>query len=85
MFDGNFLCCGQLLQVQRAYGTPLQQNYATHEYTPNGKQKAVIDANNNRAEMTRDGLDRQKRWIFPSPTATGLVNQAAWRPRSESD
>lgn len=67
---------GQLTQVQRAYGTSLQQNYATYEYTPNGKQKAVIDANGNRAELTWDGFDRQKRWIFPSPTTAGVANQA---------
>src|SRR3954466_4093666 len=65
---------GQLLQVQRAYLTSLQQNYATYEYTPDGKQKAVTDANNNRAEMTWDGFDRQKRWIFPSNTP-GVANQ----------
>jgi RHS repeat-associated protein len=65
---------GQLLQVQRAYATPLQQNYATYEYTPNGRQKAVTDANGNRAEMTFDGLDRQRRWIFPSNTP-GVANQ----------
>ena len=67
---------GQLTQVQKAYGTALQQNYATYEYTPNGRQKAVTDANNNRAEMTWDGFDRQKRWIFPSPTTAGVANQA---------
>jgi RHS repeat-associated protein len=66
---------GQLLQVQRAYLTPLQQNYATYEYTPNGKQKAVTDANGNRAEITWDGFDRQRRWIFPSNTP-GVVNQS---------
>ncbi|MEA3061653.1 MAG: hypothetical protein QOJ94_1434, partial [Sphingomonadales bacterium] len=66
---------GQLLQIQRAYGTSLQQNYATYEYTPNGKQKAAIDANGNRAEMTFDGFDRQRRWIFPSNTP-GVANQA---------
>jgi RHS repeat-associated protein len=80
---------GQLLQVQKAYGITtanffpqtLQQNYATYEYTANGKQKAVIDANGNRAEMTYDGYDRERRWIFPSPTPpapgqTGIANQA---------
>jgi len=67
---------GQLTQVQKAYLTSLQQNYATYEYTLNGKQKAVIDANNNRAELTWDGFDRQKRWIFPSPTTAGVANQA---------
>jgi RHS repeat-associated protein len=65
----------QLTQVQRAYGTSLQQNEATYEYTLNGKQKAVIDANGNRAEMTFDGFDRQKSWIFPSNTP-GVANAA---------
>jgi RHS repeat-associated protein len=68
---------GQLLSVQRAYQTSLQQNYVTYEYTPNGKQKAVIDANGNRAEMTYDGQDREQRWIFPSPTTPGLANGTA--------
>ena len=67
---------GQLTQVQRAYGTALQQNYASYEYTLNGKQKAVTDANGNRAEMSWDGFDRQKRWIFPSPTVAGVANPA---------
>jgi len=75
---------GQLLTVQRAYrittanGFPanLQQNEAAYEYTPNGKQKAVIDANGNRAELTWDAFDRQQRWIFPSKTTVGAANQA---------
>jgi len=67
---------GQLLIVQRAYGTPLQQNYAAYSYSPNGKQTSVTDANGNRAEMTFDGYDRQRRWIFPSKTAAGVANQS---------
>ncbi len=67
---------GQLLQVQRAYGTARQQNYATYTYTANGQRASVTDANGNRAEMTYDGYDRQRRWIFPSPTTPGLANQA---------
>lgn len=67
---------GQLLQVQKAYGTALQQNYATYEYSANGKQQAVIDANGNRAEMRSDGHDRQVRWVFPSKTSPGAVNEA---------
>jgi RHS repeat-associated protein len=75
---------GQLLTIQRAYritaangfNPALQQNYATYEYTPNGKQKAVIDANGNRAELTYDAFDRQRRWIFPSATVAGVANQA---------
>ncbi|MEA3051817.1 MAG: hypothetical protein QOG72_720 [Sphingomonadales bacterium] len=65
---------GQLTKVQKAYGTSLQQDYGRYEYSLNGKQKAVIDANGNRAEMTWDGFDRQRRWIFPSNTP-GVANQ----------
>ena len=65
---------GEVVKVQKAYATSLQQDYATYEYTANGKQKAVIDANGNRAEMTFDGHDRQAKWVFPSPTSTGSAN-----------
>ena len=67
---------GDLLRVERAVGTPLVQTYASYTYSPNGKQASVTDANGNRAEMTWDGLDQQKRWIFPSKTNPGEVNPA---------
>jgi RHS repeat-associated protein len=67
---------GQLLTVQRAYGTSLQQNYATYTYTPNGKGASVTDAKGNRAEMRYDGHDRQNRWVFPSKTTPGSVNES---------
>jgi RHS repeat-associated protein len=57
---------GQVLQIRRAVGTPLEQAYATYAYSLNGKQTSVVDANGNRADLTYDGFDRQKRWIFPS-------------------
>ncbi|HYW17657.1 MAG TPA: hypothetical protein VE891_16070, partial [Allosphingosinicella sp.] len=62
---------GQVKEIEKAVGTPLQQVYAAYSYTPNGKQASVTDANGNKASMTYDGLDRQKRWIFPSTTAPG--------------
>ena len=65
---------GQLLQVQRAVGTSVQQNEATYTYSLNGRRTSVTDANGNRAEMTWDGHDRQQRWIFPSPSTPGAVN-----------
>jgi RHS repeat-associated protein len=65
---------GQVTQVQRAYGTSLQQNYATYTYSANGKQLSVADANGNIASMTYDGFDRQIRWNFPSPTTPGTVS-----------
>ncbi|HYG29066.1 MAG TPA: RHS repeat-associated core domain-containing protein [Allosphingosinicella sp.] len=67
---------GQLTQVQRAYGTTLQQNEATYSYSPNGRRTSVTDANGNRAELRYDGHDRQERWVFPHPTQTGAVNEA---------
>ena len=67
---------GQLLQVQKAFGTPLQQNYVTYTYSPNGRQASVTDANGNRAELRYDGHDRQVRWVFPSKTSAGSVDEA---------
>ncbi len=66
---------GQVLQEQRAYGTPLQQNYASYGYSLNGNRTSVTDANGNRAELRYDGHDRQVRWVFPHPTTTGAVNE----------
>jgi hypothetical protein len=74
-----------LTKVQKAYATPIQQDYVAYEYTLNGKQKAVIDANANRAEMVYDGHDRQVRWVFPSarrpasPTLPTMRNMATTR------
>lgn len=65
---------GQLLKVQKAFGTSLQQDYATYTYTPNGKQASVKDANGNLASMTYNGHDRQTRWTFPSKTSIGSVD-----------
>jgi RHS repeat-associated protein len=65
----------RLLSVEKAVGTDLQQVYAAYEYSPNGKQTAVIDANGNRAELTWDGFDRQSRWTFPSPTPPAAGQQ----------
>ncbi len=75
---------GRVTQEWRAYGittangfpATLQQVYASYGYSPNGKRTSVTDANGNRAEMTWDGHDRQRRWIFPSASAAGQANQA---------
>ncbi|MGA9581596.1 MAG: hypothetical protein WBR13_06475, partial [Allosphingosinicella sp.] len=67
---------GEILKIEKAVGTGLQQVYAAYTYSPNGKTTSVTDANGNKAEMTWDGLDRQKRWTFPSKTVPGQVNSA---------
>ncbi|HEX8585344.1 MAG TPA: RHS repeat-associated core domain-containing protein [Allosphingosinicella sp.] len=67
---------GQLLQIQKAYLTSDQQNYATYTYSPNGKRSSVVDANGNLATLAYDGFDRLKQWTFPSKTVPGQVNAA---------
>ena len=73
---------GQLLQIQKAYGTPLQQNYATYTYSLNGKQASVQDANGNLAALTYDGFDRLAQWTFPSKTTAGQVNSSDYEAYS---
>ncbi|HET9638372.1 MAG TPA: hypothetical protein VFP12_04120, partial [Allosphingosinicella sp.] len=67
---------GELLKVEKAVGTGLAQVYASYTYSPNGKALSVTDANGNRAERVYDGLDRQKRWIFPSKIVPGAADPA---------
>jgi len=62
-----------LLQVKKAYGTALQENYATYVYNGN-EISSVTDANNNLATMTYDGLAQLSQWNFPSKTAPGQVS-----------
>jgi YD repeat-containing protein len=61
--------------VQRAWGTALEQDYASYTYRANGTLESVTDANGNRAELRYDGHDRQSRWVFPSETTPGTVNE----------
>ena len=67
---------GQLLTVQKAYGTSLQQDYASYSYSPNGRRTSVTDGNGNKASMTYDGHDRQIAWNFPSQTTVGQISAA---------
>ena len=56
---------GQLLQVQRAYGTSLQQTYAAYTYGANGLRQTARDANNNLTTFEYDGFDRLVKMRFP--------------------
>ncbi len=56
----------RLVQVRKAFATPLEQAEVTYVYTPNGKKRFVIDANGNKAQLVYDGHDRQSHWYFPS-------------------
>jgi RHS repeat-associated protein len=72
VYDG----AGQLTKVQKAYGTPLQQDYVSYTYTPNGSVETVTDANGNKTQYTYDGHDRLKRWKFPHKTSIGSIDEA---------
>ena len=67
----------QLREVQRAYGTSIQQTYATYTYTLNGKQQTVKDSNGNLTTYEYDGLDRMWKMNFPSATLGAGVSNFA--------
>lgn len=69
-----YTVAGELNTIQRAYGTSLQQNYATYGYSLNSKRTSVIDANGNKSRFDYDGYDRQTYWYFPSKTIAGEIN-----------
>jgi RHS repeat-associated protein len=56
---------GQVIEIHKAVGTPLQQIYVTTGYTPNGKTDWVKDANGNLSSYAYDGLDRRVQLNFP--------------------
>jgi len=59
--------------TQKAYQTPLQQNYAKYTYhsTKKGLQEKVTDANNNTAKLTYDAHGRLEYWYFPVKSSVG--------------
>ena len=84
------------LQVQRAVGTSIQQNYATYTYTPNGQPQTVKDANGNLTTYEYDGLrpeveDGASRWRHRAPapraprtTSSTATTASATAPRCAS-
>ncbi|MBA3812230.1 MAG: RHS repeat protein [Caulobacteraceae bacterium] len=59
---------GQELTEVRGIGTPLQQNYATYSWWPDGQKRAVIDANANRIGLAYDGFNRLSAITHPDNT-----------------
>ena len=57
-----------VLKIQRAYGTSLQQDYATYTYT-NNLQMTAKDANGNLTSYSYDGFERLTDQFFPSKTS----------------
>jgi len=65
----------RVLKVQKALGTPLQQDDVSYSYAGITRTPATVtDANGNKAAMTYDALGRQLSWNFPSKTTPGTVS-----------
>lgn len=61
----------RVLKVQKAYATPLQNDYATYTYYSGGPLESTKDANGNYSYYAYDGLVRQQYWYFPSKAVAG--------------
>jgi YD repeat-containing protein len=72
-----FDVASELTTVQRAYGTSLQQNFASYAYTPNGRRDWVQDAAGNRSDFTYDIFDRLSQTNFPQTTAGAQAPNAS--------
>ena len=59
---------GQVKRIDQAVGTGDTRIYARYEYTDNGLQREIVDANGNRTTLTYDGFDRLGSQVFPSTT-----------------
>ena len=71
VYDGD----GHVLQEIRAFGTSLQETYATHSFTPNGKEASVFDAlgATHTTAYTYDGFDRLSMTTFPDATTEKIL------------
>ncbi|WP_199798563.1 RHS repeat domain-containing protein [Erythrobacter aureus] len=65
---------GDLLQIRKAVGTPIEIADVTYSYGANGKIEYVVDANGNRARLEYDGFEQQTKWFFPSKARPSAFN-----------
>ncbi len=65
---------GDIVTVQKAVGTSLQEDYATYTYSANGNRTSVTDARGYTASMEFDGLDRKVKWNFPYASTPGSAD-----------
>ena len=70
---------GEVLTETRALGTSLAEVYATHSYTPNGKEASVYDAlgTTHTTSYAYDGFDRLKTTTFADGTTEQLSSYDA--------
>jgi RHS repeat-associated protein len=63
-----YTAAGDVHQLRRAVGTPLEQIYSTATYTPNGLVETVTDARGNVSKTIYDGFDRVSKALYPDAT-----------------
>ena len=66
--------------IEKAVGTPLQQNYAAYGYDWTGRILSVTDANSTRAEYQYDTMGRLKRWSSQPPVQRDRGEQLRRQP-----
>ncbi|MEJ1969110.1 MAG: RHS repeat-associated core domain-containing protein [Rhizomicrobium sp.] len=65
---------GQVLVERRGVGSAVEIAYATHAWTPDGKEASVTDANGNKTAYAYDGFDRLAQTTYPAVTLPGQVD-----------
>ncbi len=64
---------GKVHKIIKAFGSSLQQDYATYTYTDNGNGASVMDAKGNVTEYEYDSHDRLKIFKLPSTTVGSIA------------
>jgi RHS repeat-associated protein len=67
---------GRLARVESGIGTSERRDLALYTYTANGQMASLTEASGSRAELRHDGHDRLVKWVMPSDTIPGKVNEA---------
>ncbi|WP_157783626.1 RHS repeat domain-containing protein, partial [Rhizorhabdus wittichii] len=67
---------GDVLKVQKAYGTTLQQDEVTYSYNVDGQVSSILDSNGNRTSYNYYSSGRIWRIDYPSRTVVGSSNSA---------
>lgn len=64
-----------ITSIVKAYGTSVQQNYASYTYNLFWEKEFITDANGNVSKLTYDPFGRLKKWQFPSKSTVGQVSE----------
>jgi RHS repeat-associated protein len=73
---------GRLARVETGVGTSERRDLALYTYTANGQMASITEASGSRAELRYDGHDRLIKWVMPSDTIPGKVNETNYEEYS---